>query len=229
VLFCSSSDKRAIQTAALGLSGVYSWLWRIHTYLRKRKGSYPTSTEQKKSNLILSDADRKRFLGLHFRLAYPYLAWILYNVSCWRHSDKPFLHTHPTQVFTQFNMTLSFRFRPSSDLIALSIDSVTHVPNHLTSRSANEGGSIRDESRHVRTWSGFIWRSLTISMEHYDYMNEHFDQPVFLLNLVAQNTSLQIEVFTGSSRLRSKETPGIIASVFRSVPWLLHSLENNVL
>ena len=102
----------------------------------KRKLSYKYGTKKKKSkksNLILSDADRKRFLGLHFRFAYPYPAWILYNASYWRHSDKPFLpflHTHPIQVFTQLSQSLSFRFRSSSNLIALSIDSVTHVPSH---------------------------------------------------------------------------------------------------
>jgi len=82
----------------------------------KRKLSYKYGTKKKKSNLILSDADRKRFLGPHFRFAYPYPAWILYNASNKRHSDKPFLHTHPIQVFTQLSQSLSFILKLDSTI-----------------------------------------------------------------------------------------------------------------
>ena len=85
----------------------------------KGKLSYKYGTKKKKSkksNLILSDADRKTFLGPHFRFAYPYLAWILYNASNKRHSDKPFLHTHPIQVFTQLSQSLSFILKLDSTI-----------------------------------------------------------------------------------------------------------------
>ena len=183
----------------------------------KRKLSYKYGTKKKKSkksNLILSDADRKSL----------YPAWILYNASYWRHSNKPFLHTHPIQVFIQLSQFLSFRFISSSNLIALSIIYWFSHSCSEPSRLANEGGSIRDESRHVRTWSGFIWRSLTISMRQ-----RRLHECTLWLTCSSSKSGSSKYKFAKSLHwflpIEIKGNPWHNRFRVPSVPWLLHSLE----
>lgn len=111
--------------------------------------------------------------------------------------------------------------------IILKLDSTIYWFSHSCSepsRLANEGGSIRDESRHVRTWSGFIWRSLTISMRQ-----RRLHECTLWLTCSSSKSGSSKYKFAKSFHwflpIEIKGNPWHNRFRVPSVPWLLHSLE----